>query len=277
MQSSEASPPTRSWLFTPATRPERFVKAAPAGADVLIVDLEDSVASSDKSRSRDTALRFLSGAPAGITYALRLNGIDTGAGLADWQGFLESDADPAYLVVPKADSAGHLVILERLLTAARKRTALIAQIESALGLAQAELIATALPRLAGLMFGTAAMSADLGTDHSWNALQYARSRLVAAAALKGLQAIDAPYFEIPNLAGLADEAARALALGFTGKCAIHPTQVAGINGAWLPSAAELAQARAVLIENEKGAGVVDGFMVDEAVARRARRVLARAR
>jgi len=276
--------PTRSWLFTPATRPERFPNAAAHGADVIIIDLEDSVAPADKDGARATALDFvprLSTATGGkapsVVCALRINGIDTRPGLADLQAFLDSEADPPFLVVPKIDSPGHLQILDRLLKVAGKKTRLVAQIESAHGLAQAENIATATPRLAALMFGTADMAADLGTDLSWNSLLYARSRLIAAAALRGLLAIDAPFFGIKDVQRLVQETANAVALGFSGKCAIHPSQVAMINAALVPSGSEISHARAVLEENEKGVGVVNGIMVDEAVARRARRVLARVR
>jgi (S)-citramalyl-CoA lyase len=276
--------PTRSWLFTPATRPERFPNAAAHNADVIIVDLEDSVAPADKAQARATALDFVPrlSAPVGgtapqVICALRINGIDTPAGLQDLLALLESEADPPFLVVPKIDSPGHLQILDRLLTAARKQTRLVAQIESALGLAHAESIAGATPRLAALMFGTADMAADLGSDLTWNSLLYARSRLIAAAALKGLLAIDAPFFVIKDVQRLVQETANAVALGFSGKCAIHPSQIAMINASLVPSGSEISHARAVLDENQKGVGVVNGIMVDEAVARRARRVLARAR
>ncbi len=212
-----------------------------------------------------------------VICALRINGIDTPAGLQDLLALLESEADPPFLVVPKIDSPGHLQILDRLLTAARKQTRLVAQIESAQGLAHAESIAGATPRLAALMFGTADMAADLGSDLTWNSLLYARSRLIAAAALKGLLAIDAPFFVIKDVQRLVQETANAVALGFSGKCAIHPSQIAMINASLVPSGSEISHARAVLDENQKGVGVVNGIMVDEAVARRARRVLARAR
>jgi (S)-citramalyl-CoA lyase len=269
------TPLSRSWLFTPATRPERFPKALKAGADVQIVDLEDSVAPGDKERARDIALRFLVAPPSGVTYALRLNSIDTTTGLADWLAFLDSQAAPTYLVVPKVDSAGQLRILDRLLSAKQKPTQLVAQLESAAGLARSEAIAIACTRLVGLMFGTADMAADLGTDHSWPALQYARSRLIGAAALRGLLAVDAPYFDIRNLDGLRVEAALAVAHGFSGKCAIHPDHVAILNDAWIPSDSEVQHAHEVLAENEKGVGLAGGIMVDEAVARRARRILSR--
>ena len=275
---------TRSWLFTPATRPERFPNAAANGADVLIVDLEDSVAPADKAAARSMALDFVprlgwrpGSPPPALTCALRMNGIDSASGLADWQAFIDSEADPSFLVVPKVDSPGHLQILDRLLSSAGKHTRLIAQIESAQGLAQAEAIAVATPRLAGLMFGTADMAADLGADLTWNSLLYARSRLIAAAALKGLLSIDAPFFAFKDVTRLVQETANAVALGFSGKCAIHPSQIAVINAALVPSGSEISHARAVLQENIKGVGVVNGVMVDEALARRARRVLSRMR
>jgi (S)-citramalyl-CoA lyase len=274
----------RSWLFTPATRPDRFPNAAAHGADVLIVDLEDSVAPADKMAARTTALDYVprlspragSRAPT-VTCALRINGLDTRAGLADLYTLLGCAADPMYLVLPKVDSAGHLQIVDRLLSTAGKQARLVAQIESAQGLAHAESIAAATPRLAGLMFGTADMAADLGCDITWNSLLYARSRLIAAAALRGLFAIDAPFFALKDMNRLVQETASAVALGFSGKCAIHPSQIAVINASLVPSGSEISHARAVLEENNKGVGVVNGIMVDEAVARRARRVLARAR
>jgi len=276
--------PIRSWLFTPATRPDRFPNAAANGADVLIIDLEDSVAAGDKMAARTSALDFVprlawrpGAAAPSVICALRINGLDTRPGLADLYTLLGCAADPMYLVVPKIDSPGHLHIIDRLLASAGKSARLIAQIESAQGLAQAEAIAAATPRLAGLMFGTADMAADLGSDMTWNSLLYARSRVIAAAALRGLFAIDAPFFAIKDIPRLVTETANAVALGFSGKCAIHPSQVAVINAAWVPSGAEISNARAVLEENNKGVGVVNGIMVDEAVARRARRVLARAR
>ena len=276
--------PIRSWLFTPATRPDRFPNAAANGADVLIVDLEDSVAPADKMAARTTALDFVprlslaSGAAApSVVCALRINGLDTREGLADLYTLLGCAADPMYLVVPKIDSPGHLQIVDRLLSAAGKSARVVAQIETAQGLAQVENIAAATPRLAGLMFGTADMAADLGCDITWNSLLYARSRMVAAAALRGLFAIDAPFFAIKDIPRLVQETANAVALGFSGKCAIHPSQVAVINASLVPSGQEISHARAVLEENGKGVGVVNGNMVDEAVARRARRVLARAR
>ena len=267
----------RSWLFTPATRPDRFDEAAASGADVSIIDLEDSVAPGDKAEARRTALAYLAQpAPGSCGRALRMNGLDTRFGLADLQALLECSACPDYLVLPKTESAAHLQILDRLLADAGKATRLVALIESAQGLAASESIAASTPRLEALLFGAADMSADLGAGTAWAPLAYARSRLVEACALAGVAAIDSPFFDVKDHEGLTQETSQAVALGFAGKAAIHPNQIAAINAALTPRPEEVARARAILAENAKGVGVVQGQMVDEAVARKARRILAAA-
>jgi citrate lyase beta subunit len=151
---SQAAIRARSWLFTPATRPDRFAKAAADGADVAILDLEDAVAPKDKAEARTTALNYLAGNPSdGALHALRINGLDTLSGISDLDALLGSSAAPNFVVLPKTETAGHLQILDRLLTAAGKDTRLIGLIESAHGLAAVEAIATATPRLTGLMLG----------------------------------------------------------------------------------------------------------------------------
>src|SRR5271168_946327 len=205
----------RSWLFTPATRSDRFAKASEAGADVAILDLEDAVAPEDKAQARITALEYLAGSPAdGALHALRINGLDTRAGISDLDALLGSKAAPDFLVLPKTETAGHLQILDRLLTAVGKDTRLVGLIESARGLAAVDAIATATPRLAGLMLGAADMAADIGAATAWEPLAFARGRLVAACALAGVTAIDAPYFDIHDGDGLRQEVTRIVALGF---------------------------------------------------------------
>jgi (S)-citramalyl-CoA lyase len=268
----------RSWLFTPATRPERFDNAGRVGADVLLIDLEDAVAPADKDMARATAIDYLvksSTVPIAAT-ALRINSLSSRAGLADITGLLDSKADPGFLVLPKTESSAHLTILDRLLAAAGKAIRLVAIVESAAGLAAVDEIVSATPRLAAIMFGAADMAADLGAETTWEPLLYSRSRLVTACAPRGVLALDSPYFDIRDHDGLAQEIARARALGFAAKAAIHPTQIAPINAALTPSPAATAEARAILAENAKGVGVVNGRMIDEAVARNARRTLAAA-
>ncbi len=272
-----ATKPTRSWLFTPGTRPDRFARAADAGADVLIIDLEDAVAPDDKPKARSAAIDHLSGpAGSGISRALRINGLDTAAGIADLHALLASDARPDFLVLPKADGPGHLHILDRLLAAKGLDTRLVGLVESARGLDAVQLTAAATPRLFGLMLGAADLAADLGAATAWAPLAAARSRLVLACALAGVVAIDTPFFDVHDADGLAREAADAVAFGFAAKAAIHPGQVGPVNAALTPTDKAVEHARAVLAANEKGVGVVDGQMIDEAVARKARRTLAAA-
>jgi (S)-citramalyl-CoA lyase len=268
---------TRSWLFTPATRLERFAKASQAGADVAILDLEDAVASGDKVRARATALDYLAeNSPDRALHALRINGLDRRAGISDMEALLGSSAVPDFLVLPKTETIGHLQILDRLLSSAGKGTRLIGLIESARGLAAVDAIAAATPRLVGLMFGAADMAADLAAATAWEPLLVARSRLVAACALGGVLAIDAPFFNMHDEAGLKQEVAAAVALGFGAKAAIHPAQIGAINAALTPTVGAIEKARSILAENAKGVGTIDGQMIDEAIARKARRILSAA-
>jgi (S)-citramalyl-CoA lyase len=267
----------RSWLFTPATRPDRFARAGEAGADVLIIDLEDAVAPGDKDRARAAALAHLdAGRGTAPIQALRVNGLRTRAGLDDLRLLLESRAGPDAVILPKVETPDEPRLVDAWLAEAGSRAALVALIESARGLEAAPGIARSTPRLSALMFGAADLAADLGAPAAWEPLLYARSRVVAAAAAAGIGAIDAPHFDLKDQAGLEAELRAAVALGFAAKAAIHPGQVAAINAALTPSAAAVAEAREILAQNEAGVGVVGGRMVDEAVARRARRILAAA-
>ncbi|HEX8928032.1 MAG TPA: aldolase/citrate lyase family protein [Actinomycetota bacterium] len=267
----------RSWLFTPATRPDRFARAGEAGADVLIIDLEDAVAPGDKDRARAAALAHLdAGRGTAPIQALRVNGLRTRAGLDDLRLLLESRSGPDAVILPKVETPDEPRLADAWLAEAGSRAAQVALIESARGLEAAPGIARSTPRLSALMFGAADLAADLGAPAAWEPLLYARSRVVAAAAAAGIGAIDAPYFDLKDQAGLEAELRAAVALGFAAKAAIHPGQVAAINAALTPSAAAVAEAREILAQNEAGVGVVGGRMVDEAVARRARRILAAA-
>ena len=268
---------SRSWLFTPGTRPDRFAKASAVGVDVAIIDLEDSVAPNEKESAREVALGYLaSPRNARARIALRINGLDKAAGVADVNALLHRRTWPDFLVLPKTETSGHLQILDRLLAAAGANTHLIGIVESAAGLAAVEAISAATPRLAGLMLGAADLAADLGADAAWEPLAFARSRLVAASALHAVMPIDSPFFDIHDERGLREETVRAIALGFEAKAAIHPNQIAIINAALTPTEAAVAKARAIIAENAKGVGTVGGEMIDEAVARKARRVLAAA-
>jgi (S)-citramalyl-CoA lyase len=266
--------PLRTLLFTPATRPERFAKAAQVGADVLIIDLEDAVAPRDKSRARDNVIAALPElATSSAACAIRINGLDTRAGLADLMALLESAVQPKILILPKIDAASKVSMVDRLLSESASDTKLIGLIESAAGIKRIDDIANATPRLCALMLGAADLAADYGCGAQAFTLEIARVHLVQACALAGIAPIDSPFFAIDDIDGLHQEAERAVDMGFAGKAAIHPNQIQVIGMAFTPTPESIDRARVVLSVMEKGVGTVDGKMVDEAMARWARRVL----
>ena len=265
----------RSALFTPATRPERFAKAAEVGSDLLIIDLEDAVAPQDKDAARTQALDALAHPSNGsMKRALRINAIGSVTGLTDILALLgQTGGQPDYVVVPKTESAGYLQLLDRVFTEAGCQSRLIAIIESARALQSLDAIASSTPRLVAMMLGAADLAADLGCGSNAPNLLQARASLIQACAISGRAAIDSPFFDIRDESGLQRDTERAADMGFTGKAAIHPTQIATINAVFTPTAEAIAHARAVLNENRKGVGQIDGQMIDEALARNARRVL----
>jgi citrate lyase beta subunit len=269
----------RSWLFCPATRPERLPKAETSGADAVVVDWEDAVAPADKDRARAAALPFLCSPATGARRCLRPNALRTADGLRDLLALLDAGAVPDAIVPAKTESAEELRILDAVLGGPHARIRFLPLIETARGLAAAAEIA-AHPRVAGLVLGGADLAADLGAELAWEPLLWSRSRLVQAAAVAGIAVVDVPCLAFDDDAALAAETRRVRALGFTGKLAIHPRQVAIVNAAFTPDPAEVVQARRIVEAAAAAAGgvaVVDGRMVDAPVVRAAERVLALAR
>ena len=267
----------KSWLFTPATKSDRFTRAADVHSDALIIDLEDAVAPSAKTEARETALRYLAGISADrLPCALRINSPDTGFGLDDLRALLNSPANPDYLVLPKCDSSALIALVGNLLREAKKTAQIIALIESAKAIGALKEIAGGEAKPAALVFGAADMAADLGAETAWEPLLWVRARIIQAAASAGIVALDSPYFDIADTEGLKQETKASASLGFRGKCAIHPAQIATINAFLTPSEQQVAEARQILVVNQQGVGSVDHEMVDEAVARKARLVLERA-
>jgi (S)-citramalyl-CoA lyase len=176
-------------LFTPATQPERFGSALEVRADVLIMDLEDAVAPRDKQIARAQAISALphfSGTD--VVWAIRINGLDTAAGLTDILALLASSVHPALVVLPKAESATHIRLLDRLFTQSGCESKIIGLIESVRAVKDLHEIASSASRLAALMFGAADLAADYGCDMSAPNLDAARIDLVQACVLAGISA-----------------------------------------------------------------------------------------
>jgi citrate lyase beta subunit len=228
--------PIRSLLFVPGSRPERFGKAMASGADLVCIDLEDAVSPLDKTMARDAALAAL-GDPR---LAIRINGLKTRAGLADLLAL--SDHPPSTVLVPMVESAAEVEVVHAVLG---PKSALVPLIETVRGLDAGRKIARA-PGVVAMMFGGADFAAQIGTALAWEPLATARAQFVLACASASIAAIDVPWIQLDDSQGLALEAERARASGFSAKAAIHPAQVAAINAAFAPSAAEIDEAIAAI-------------------------------
>ena len=265
-------------MFVPAVRPDRFAKAVATGADAVCIDLEDGVSVEQKDQARDNALALLAERPAcRAEVMLRINEPGSDLGERDLAALVGAGLSPDSLMVPKVSGPETLTSLERRLGPALAGLPLIVQIETARGLAAAETIATASPNVAVLFFGAVDLSAELGCAIEWDALLYARSRVVAAAALVGVDAMDTPFMDVSDPDQLDEEAAAVRRLGFTGKAAIHPTQVPVIQGAFSPDAAAVAWARRMVEAYEANLGgvlLVDGKLIERPVIASAQRILA---
>jgi (S)-citramalyl-CoA lyase len=266
-------PVPRSMLFTPATKPSYFNRAAEVGAAAVILDLEDSVATAAKDQARRAALNYLgSDRPSEVQTALRINAPATLAGWQDLTALLQSSCDPDFVVIPKAESAAVAGLVKSLLAQARKAARVVVIYESARAVTQIGALLD--PRVVdAVMLGGDDLSADLGADGQAEVTAYARNVLLTHAAAAAIPVIDSPFFDISDDAGLEHATRRAVAEGFAGKAAIHPRQIPVINAAFAPDEREIDWARKVIEANRAGVGTVAGVMVDEAVARHARRIL----
>jgi len=268
--------PRRCLLFVPGHRPERYTKAITADPDMVCIDLEDAVGPADKHAARRGALDFLAAAPdCRSALGLRCNSLDEPEGQADLDALAGSEAEPAFLMLPKVESSD---VLRRADAALGNRaTRLIAQIESPRGLLDARDIAAATTRLQGLMFGGFDYAVALRGQPGWDSFFLPRCQLALLAAERGLDFLDVPFLDFHDLRGLAAETDRVIALGATGKAAIHPAQVATIQSCYLPTAEQLERARRVIgaMAAAEGAAVqVDGKLVDRPIALAAERVVA---
>lgn len=270
----------RSLLFVPATRTDRFEKAAAAEPDMVCLDLEDAVAPQDKDTARANALEFLAGElPVGPRWILRINSPRTALGMRDMLALLESDAAPDALFVPKTESAEEMRWLDGLLAAAGRDIDLMPVVESAEGVERVLEIVRAVPRVVAVGFGSADFGAEIGSDMSEPALAYGRGRIAAAAGQAGVAAIDGVWLDFDDEDGLRAETELVRKMGFDGKIAIHPRQVGPINTVFAPSAGDVERAERIVAAAAAAAGgvaTVDGKMIDGPVVVAAQRTLAAA-
>lgn len=265
----------RCLLFVPGNRPERFDKALASGADAVVIDLEDAVPPAERPAARLAALAYLGRERApGTVLGLRINALSTMDGLRDLLALAESGARPDFVMPAKVGEAAEIRLAAGLTDAS---IALLALVETPAGLAHIEEIAGASSRLAGLMFGGGDFAAEARADFSWEPLLYARQRLAAAAAAAGIEAIDVPFLDVADGAGLAAETRRVLSLGYTCKAAIHPAQVAPVQACFSADPAQVARARAILAAaaaHGEGAFAFEGRMIDRPILLAMQRIVA---
>jgi citrate lyase subunit beta/citryl-CoA lyase len=267
--------PARTWLFVPATRTERFAKAAASGADRLILDLEDAVAPGDK----DGARRALREAvlPAGLPVYVRVNGLGTPWFEADLAAI--SGLPVAGVVLPKADGGEPIARAAAALPTAMRVVPLV---ESAAGVWNAVEVARG-PRVERLAFGALDLQLDTGIRDEGDAMAHARSQVVLASRVAGVAPpVDSVSSSLDDEGSVQADAERGRRFGFAGKLCVHPRQVAPAHRGFAPTAAELEWAEALLAEvAARGAdgGAAFSFrgrMIDRPVVERARLLLAQA-
>ena len=286
----------RSLLFVPADDARKLDKAMASGADAVIVDLEDSISAQGKADARVSAAAFIGNAGKAThrpRLLVRINGLATGLADADLDAVVP--ARPDAIMLPKAEGGADIVRADAKLAAREaiaglsdgciKIVAIATEIATALFLAGTYGGASA--RLEGLTWGGEDLSAELGAETNRDSngdfldpYRLARALCLAGAAAARVQAIDTVTVDFRNVAALRRESEEARRDGFTGKMAIHPAQVPIINEVFTPSAAAVAQARAVIAAFEaqpnKGTVGIDGVMYDRPHLDRARQLLARA-
>ena len=297
--------PRRSTLSVPGHIEKMHVKASQRSVDVIMLDLEDSVPVEAKQSARHRIIESIHALDwQDTTLTFRINGLDTPFGYRDLLEVVEA-AGPNIeaVVVPKVNHPGDIHFVSRMLDGIEaangfpNRINIEAIIESAEGMEQISRIAKASDRLITLVFGIVDYSASIGArlvsisghgekeeeiypGHRWN---FEMSRIVMAAKAHGLLAIDAPYGNFKDPAGLQRSAALACALGYDGKWAIHPDQIDIINQVFSPSREDVDRAIKVLTAykeaQEKGLGAVavEGRMVDQATVRLARQLYEQAK
>jgi malyl-CoA/(S)-citramalyl-CoA lyase len=290
----------RSELAVPGSNTSFIDKAANSAADVVFLDLEDAVAPADKERARRTviqALRDIDWAAKGKTVSVRINGLDTHYMYRDVIDVMEQAGDRVHTVlVPKVGVPADLYCVETLINQVEQargypnQVGIEALIETALGMANVEAIASAPGRLEALHFGVADYTASnrartvsiggLNPDYPGDQWHFALSRMIVACRAYGLRPIDGPFGDFRDPDGYRASAARAAALGAEGKWAIHPSQIELANEVFSPPSAELdrahriVQALADAAAQGKGAAAVDGKMIDAASERMAQTVIA---
>ena len=302
LQPSPPARPNRCQLFGPGSRPALFEKMAASSADVINLDLEDSVAPDDKPEARRNIIQAIKDIDWGGKHlSVRINGLDTPFWYRDVVEVLEQAGDRIdQIMIPKVGCASDVYAVDALVTAVErakgreKPVALEVIIETAAGIAHVEEIAASSPRLQAMSLGAADFAASMGmqttgiggTQEDYYMIRegqkywpdpwhWAQAAIVAACRTHGVLPVDGPFGDFSDDEGFIAQAKRSATLGMVGKWAIHPRQVALANEVFTPSEAKVTEAREILAAMAKakaegaGAAVYKGRLVDIASIRQA--------
>jgi malyl-CoA/(S)-citramalyl-CoA lyase len=310
IQPTPIARPNRCQLFGPGSNPKLFAKMAASDADVINLDLEDSVAPGDKAAARANIIAAIQDVDWGNkTLSVRINGLDTPYWYRDVVELLEADtARLDIIMIPKVGCAADIYAVDALVTAIEaakgreKPIGFEVIIESAAGIAHVEEIAAASPRLQAMSLGAADFAASMGmqttgiggTQAAYYMLHdgakywsdpwhWAQTAIVAACRTHGVLPVDGPFGDFSDDEGYRAQARRSATLGMVGKWAIHPKQIALANEVFTPSAEAVAEAEEILAAMEKakaegaGATVYKGRLVDIASIKQAEVVVKQAK
>lgn len=302
IQPTPPARPNRCQLFGPGSRPSLFQKMAASAADVVNLDLEDSVAPNDKDEARRAVIAGVNEVDWGTkTVSVRINGLDTPYWYRDVVDLLEQAGDRLdQIMIPKVGCAADVYAVDALVTAIerakgrKKPIAFEVIIESAAGIAHVEEIAASSPRLQAMSLGAADFAASMGmqttgiggTQENYYMLQdgarhwsdpwhWAQAAIVAACRTHGVLPVDGPFGDFSDDEGFRAQARRSAVLGMVGKWAIHPKQIALANEVFTPSEAAVLEAREILAAMDaakargEGATVYKGRLVDIASIKQA--------
>jgi len=304
----------RSELAVPGSNPAMFEKAAKSAADIVFLDVEDAVAPDDKPQARKNIIEGLHDIDWGQkTMMVRINGLDTHYMYRDVVDIVEACPRLDMILIPKVGTAADVYAIDMMVTQIEtamgraKRIGFEVLIETALGMANVEAIAQASKRLEAMSFGVADYAAstrarttviggvnrdsgvltdrdaDGNREYFWtDPWHAAQTRMMVACRAYGLRPIDGPFGDFSDPDGFVAAANRAAVLGYEGKWAIHPSQIALANQVYTPSDAEVSRARRIMQAMDeaakagKGAVSLDGRMIDIASIRMAEALLVKA-
>jgi len=302
IQPSPVARPNRCQLFGPGSRPALFEKMAQSAADVVNLDLEDSVAPDDKSEARQNIIKGIDTVDwANKLLSVRINGLDTQYWYRDVVDLLEQSGDRLdQIMIPKVGCAADVYAVDALVSAIesakgrKKAISFEVIIESAAGIAHVEEIAASSPRLQAMSLGAADFAASMGMQttgiggtqenyymtregqkHWSDPWHWAQTAIVAACRTHGVLPVDGPFGDFSDDDGYIAQARRSATLGMVGKWAIHPKQIALANEVFTPSAGQVAEAREILAAMAQakaegaGATVYKGRLVDIASIKQA--------